>query len=163
MYSAIVRALTNRQSDNNDLLTPTLDADQHTTIYSIGALVAAAFFGGGVAVCVMAMLNAHRLRRLGKDWVWLLLALAGSVAALMFAIDYYGLAESQSNREIRMVNRGVGFALVGLFYWVHRPQYRSMTATGATVPKPYVPVIAAVLVGFAATTGLMVITAHVLG
>ena len=160
MYSAIAKALLRRQTDNQDLLSPTLDADQHTTIYSVGALAAAAFFGGGVAVCVMGSLNSHRLRRLGEEWFWLLLALACSVAALVFAVHFFGLADSQSSREVRMVNRGAGFALVGLFYWVHRRQYRSMTATGVTPPKPWVPVIAAALVGFAATAGLMVITAQ---
>jgi hypothetical protein len=163
MYSTIIRALSSKQTDDQDLLSPTLDADQHTTIYSVGALAAAAFFGGGVAVCVMGLLNSQRLRRLGKEWFWVLLALACSVAALAFAIHFFGLEDSQSGREVRMANRGAGFALVGLFYWVHRREYRSMTATGVTAPKPWVPVIAAAVVGFAATAGLMVLTTQVMG
>ena len=160
MYSTIIRAVSSKQVDDQDLLSPTLDADQHSTIYSVGALAAAAFFGGGFAVCVMGILNSQRLRRLSREWLWVLLALACSVAALVLAIHFFGLEDSQSGREVRMANRGTGFALVGLFYWVHRREYRSMTATGVTPPKPWVPVIAAALVGFAATAGLMVITAQ---
>ena len=165
MYSALIRSLTQREKDKDsqDLLAPTLEDQRHATIYSTGALVAAAFFGGGVAVCVMGLLNSQRLKRLGQDWLWLLLGMVCSIAALLFAVQYFGLEDSQASREIRMANRGAGFLLVGLFYWVHRAQYRGMAATGVTPPKPWIPVIVASLVGLAVTVGMMVVAAQVLG
>jgi len=163
MYSTIIRSLTNRTGDNQDLLSPALDDSPHTTIYSTGALVAAAFFGGGAAVCVMGLLNSHRLKRLGQDWFWVVLGVVCSFAALAVSVQYFGLEDSQSTREMRMANRGVGFLLVGFFYWVHRAQYRGMTATGVTPPKPWIPVIAAALIGFLATAGMMVVAGQVMG
>lgn len=138
----------------NDLLSPSLQASNASSIYSVGALFAAAFFGGSVAVCIMATLNAWRLARLGKDALWLVLALAGGVAILVVTLDQGG-----DNSTVRLLNRGAGFVLVGAFYLLYRRQYRSMTAMGINPPSPYLPVIAACILGFASTIVLVTLMA----
>ena len=135
----------------NDLLTPSLQESTAESIYSVGALLAAAFFGGSVAVCIMATLNAYRLNSLRKDVVWLFLALATGLGILLMALNHPESAQD----TVRMVNRGTGLMLVGAFYILYKKQYRSMAVLGIKAPSPYAPVIAACLVSFALTIGLV--------
>ncbi len=135
----------------NDLLSPSLQGTNTNSIYSVGALFAAAFFGGSVAVCIMAALNAGRLRRLGKDAVWLALALAVGLAVVVVTLQ-----QGSDSSTVRLFNRGTGFALVGLFYLLYRRQYRSMATMGNDPPSPYLPVIAASVIGFVVSVAVAI-------
>ncbi|MEM1260841.1 MAG: hypothetical protein AAGH76_00450 [Pseudomonadota bacterium] len=139
-----------RHADNSDLLTPSLQDDSAAAVYSVGALIAAAFFGGGIAVVMMGTLNAQRLSRLGRDSIWLILMLLLSIGAVVFAIE---LDVSESGRSLRaVVSRGLGFALCGVLYVMHRRAFKAMTVLGLDPPSPYKPVIVACIMSFAVTS-----------
>ena len=138
---------------DDDLLKPSLgDRSKLQPIYSVGALIAAAFFGGGPAVVIVVGLNSDRLARLGRDAVWLVLGFVIAVA-VPIAVLHGQVADTDTNafRNARLVNRGIGFALAGAAFLLHRDAYRTMRTVGIEPPKPLVPVIAATLGGIVAT------------
>jgi len=138
-----------------DLLSPSLERARAEPIYSVGAQVAAAFFGGGLAVVMIAALNSKRLQRLSRDLVWLALGVACVVAVIAATAEAIeGNAAEEVRRGLRLASRAVGFALVGGYYFLHRRAYRTMSATGIDPPSPYLVVIAAVLLSVFATLGL---------
>jgi len=141
---------------DNDLLKPSLAQDKlQQPIYSVGALIAAAFFGGAFAVPIVAFENARRQQRLGKDMLWLAVAMIASLGILYAAIVNQVQSTEFDARFVRIVNRATGFALVGLFYVLHRTAYRTQQFTGTDNPSPYVIVIFAVLVGAGITVVLL--------
>ncbi len=128
----------------DDLLTTTLESTEAKPILPVGALIGAAFFGGALAVTIIGGDNARRLGRSNKDFFWVLLGLAAGIATLAIwalVLEPDGFARS----NFGILNRGVGFAIAGLFYMVHRFAYRAMQMTGRKSPSPWVPVICAVL------------------
>ncbi len=130
--------------DDTGLLKPSLDGAQSQTIYSVGALIATAFFAGGSAVLVMAALNSHRLNRLSRDIVWILGGLL-----LCGALLWVGYLWADDARTMRIANRALGFLLAGGVYLVFRPYYRSMSVMGREPPSPYLKVVLALLAGTA--------------
>lgn len=128
----------------DDLLTPSLESAETKPILSVGALIGAAFFGGALAATVIGGDNARRLGRLKKDFIWVLLGLAAGIAVPVvwtLILEPDGAARS----NLRIVVRGAGFAMAGIFYLAHRYAYRSMQLTGRASPSPWAPVIAAVI------------------
>ncbi|MDX1498831.1 MAG: hypothetical protein R3176_02975 [Woeseiaceae bacterium] len=145
---------------DDDLLKPSLgDGTKLQPIYSVGALIAAAFFGGGPAVVIVASLNSGRLARVGRDAALLVLGFVIAVA-VPIAVLHGQLpdADTDSLRNTRLVNRGIGFVLAGAVFLLHRDAYRTMRTMGIEPPKPWVPVLAATLAGIAIT--LVSVTAY---
>lgn len=141
--------------NSSDLLTPSLTEAPREPIFSVNAMIAAAFFGGAFAVPLLATENARRLGRLQRDVPWLVLALL--IGAAVFLGAWY-LSEAadpdEVRRNVRLAVRALGFAWVGVFYGLHRHAYRTLKATGMNPASPYVAVIATVLLSFAITVGL---------
>lgn len=127
-----------------DLLTPSLDSAPRTPIFSVNALIAAAFFGGAFAVPLIAMENARRLGRLKRDAVILVFALLATAAATLVLLPQVLLDSPETRGQLRLLNRVVGFAFVGGCYWLHRQPYRSLRMLGIQPASPWVAVIAAV-------------------
>ena len=140
-------------TDNSDLLTPSLGERTTNSIYSVGALIAAAFFGGGPAVAIMGFINSARLGRLRADAVWLALLLFVAVGTVIFMF-VYAAGDSDTLRNVRVLNRAVGFGLCGALYLMHRRAFKAMTVLGLDPPSPYVTVIGAVVASVALTIGL---------
>jgi hypothetical protein len=144
-------------TSTSDLLTPSLTDAARMPIFSVNAMIAAAFFGGGFAVLLLATENARRLGRLRFDWPSLVLALFVFAVIPVFGLWYMhnGSADAEDiRRNVRLTTRIVGFAGVGAFYWLHRHAHRTLRATGADPASPYVAVIAGVLLSVAVNLGL---------
>jgi len=116
-------------------------------------LIAAAFFGGALAVACMGALNSRRLGRLKPDTLWLMPMAVAAIATMAFA---YSLALSGTDDQglSRIPNRAIGFLLVGVLYLAHRRAFRAMKFLGLDVPSPIVPVVVAVLVQGAVQLGV---------
>ena len=141
---------------DSDLLKPSLSAESlQAPIYSVGALIATAFFGGMFAVPLLAAENARLQRRLVRDLPWLVLGFAvGGVAFYLAYLYSAGGDQADLRYLVRMVSRGVGFLFVGGYYVLHRRAYRTMSTMGIEPPSPYVAVIACVLVSYALVIGI---------
>ncbi|MEM6818160.1 MAG: hypothetical protein AAF578_05180 [Pseudomonadota bacterium] len=97
-----------------------------------------------MAVTIIGADSARRLGRLNKDLFWILLGFAVGLAApaiWVLVLEPDGFERS----NLRILVRGVGFAIAGVFYLAHRYAYRSMQLTGREGPSPWVPVICAVI------------------
>ncbi len=131
-----------------DLFTPSLTATSRAPVFSINAMIATAFFGGAFAVPLLGLENSRRLSRLRKDGLLLLLALLLAAAVLLFMLYSIGMANTSELRsEFRLTSRALGFAYVGLYYWLNRQTYRSLRVMGIEPASPVVVVPAAVLLG----------------
>ena len=141
---------------DDELLRPTLsEQGSLKPIYSVGALIASAFFGGMAAVCIVGGENARRQRRLGKDAIWLALAILATIGLLYGVMQYQVTSgEGVDASMVRLANRGGGFALAGLFYWLHRTAYRTQQFTGTDAPSPWAIVITACVIGIILVLGL---------
>lgn len=139
---------------DEDLLTPSLGETKTRPIYSVGAMIAAAFFGGGVAVPFLATLNSRRLARLGRDALWLAAGLVAGVAAPLAVLHLQeaGVGDA-AIRDARIVNRLTGFVLAAAYYRLHRDAYRTMKIMGLEAPSPWIPVIG-VVIGAVAVLGV---------
>lgn len=126
---------------NQGLLQPTLnEVTAKRSIYPVGALIAAAFFGGTFAVCLLGAENSRRQQRLRRDVGWIVAAVVLSCLTIYAAAtNLFG--PSSDGSELRLYNRAGGFALVGLFYQLHRTTYRTQTFAAADAPSPYAAVI----------------------
>jgi hypothetical protein len=138
----------------NDLLAPSLTDAPRKPIFSINAMIAAAFFGGAFAVPLLAMENSRRLARLPRDAPFLVLALVAAAAVLSFTLQSVDIAEFRS--EFRMLSRALGFAYVGAYYWLHREAYRSLKMVGIEPASPWLAVCATVLLSLA----IMILLLH---
>ena len=135
----------------DELLTPSLgNGDTQAPIHSIGAMIAAAFFGGAPAVPLLAAENSRLRGRLAKDAPWLILALVLTALLMITLTSYYHPDEpSDVRRNIRLFSRATGFAYVAAYFLLFRRIYRTQRMMGLDPPSPYGPVIAAVLGGIA--------------
>lgn len=142
--------------NNDDLLSPTLGETTTQSIYAPGALIAAAFFGGAFAVPLLATLNSRRLGRLRRDTVWIALGLVAVISMFLGLLShYYPVFDEDVRRTVRLASRGMGFALAGCYYLLHRQSYRTMTTMGLDAPSPYIPVISVILLSVLLTVGLL--------
>ena len=137
----------------SDLLAPSLTEAPRTAIFSINAMIAAAFFGGAFAVPLLAMENSRRLARLQSDAPFLVLALLGATAILFFVLQSVDISEFRS--EFRLLSRALGFAYVGAYYWLHRQAYRSLKMVGIEPASPWLAVFASILLSTAITILLL--------
>ncbi|MEN7344234.1 MAG: hypothetical protein AAAFM81_14885 [Pseudomonadota bacterium] len=140
----------------DDLLKPTLSATrQHKPLYSTGALIAAAFFGGSFAVLCVAAVNSVRQQRLAKDIIiWLAAGVAVGVVSYLYANGAIVPIEDIVHRDYRLANRVGGFLLTGLAFLMHREAYRVQQFAGGDSPSPYVLVIVSCIIG-ALISGLL--------
>ena len=137
----------------HDLLRPSLDNVGQAAILSTGAIMAAAFFGGTIAVAIVAIMNSLALRRLGRDVPMLLVLVAtGAIATWLFMLTLF--ADMDQVRALKYASRAGGFAAFGVAWLMHRPQLRAISTLGVEPRKPWAPVIAAVLVAIAIQVGI---------
>jgi hypothetical protein len=124
--------------EDRELLRPSLTADARApeAIYSAGTGFLTSFLGGPVAGAMIALLNSHRLRRLGRDWPIALLALGISVLVRLSVVDHFWdwLDGLLGKGSIRYVADLIGMVFFGLIYALHKPFYRSMSLLGLKAP-----------------------------
>ena len=108
--------------------------------------MAAAFFGGAIAVFIVGIANLIRLNSSIVHYGYLL----GSFVIIVGLSAWAMQALEIENRNLSVVMRISGFALMGLLYFLHRRAYRSMQVMGVDHPSPYVLVICACIVGIVA-------------
>ena len=96
----------------DELLKPSLESSEPVSILSSGALMGSAFFGGPVAVTIVATMNSISLGRLTKEWPMIVGVLAIGAIAVYFLGNYVfdGLADA---RSVRLAARAAGFASFG--------------------------------------------------
>jgi hypothetical protein len=136
---------------DRELLRPSLTADARApdAIYSAGTGFVTSFLGGPVAGAMIALLNSHRLRRLGSDWPIALLALAISALVRLSVVDHFWdwLDGLLGKGSVRYVAELIGLAFFGMIYALHRPFYRSMSLLGLKAPNGLGVGIAAIGLG----------------
>lgn len=143
---------------DEELLRPSLTSGRPEPIFSAGALVATAFFGGPLAVALLGAENSRRLGRLGRDGLIIVgLLLFGAISFLASLYLWPPDDDRSMSRNARIAVRLVAFGLVGCFYLLHRGPYRAMRATGTEPPSPWGPVIAAVFAGVGLNAALRVL------
>ena len=133
---------------SDELLRPSLERSEPVAILSSGALMGAAFFGGPIAVTIVAVMNSVSLRRLAKEWPMILAAFAvGAVSVYLFGNYVFdGLADA---RSFRIAARAAGFVSFGIVWLMHRKELRALSTLGIEPRSPWQPVIAACLVAIA--------------
>jgi hypothetical protein len=137
----------------DDLLQPSLRPEAPATaIYSATTGYMASVFGGPIAGAVIALLNARRLDRLGRDW-WVGLVAVAIMAVVMGWIYAFG---GEAWLDDKVGTRGPRFAIMisGLvffagIYALHRPSYRGMEHLGIKPPSGWLPGILAIAIGIA--------------
>jgi hypothetical protein len=146
----------------DDLLRPSLgrehDADGAYP-YSVRALVLTAFIGGPYALAGLLAFWAHRMNRLARDLVWLVvLAAVWTLALVLLAREsapasgpLVGLSLSALDRDfaIRHGGRVVALGFVGLYYLRHRQLYRALESLGRASPVATLPAIVCSVLGLA--------------
>jgi hypothetical protein len=147
----------------DDLLRPTLGSDQAAQpVYSPRASFIVAFFGGPVAAVLFSALNSLRLRRLPHDLPVYAAALVVFVAAVGWLLGtasgaallgWMGAGEAE-RRGLRLTQRVFALALWGVFHARHRAFHRNAELMGVEAPSPWLPGIACVLAGGAATAAI---------
>jgi hypothetical protein len=126
-----------------DLLQPELGGGRdHVPLYSARAGFYVAFLGGPIAIALFSALNSKRLGRLHKDiYVYLLV----SIAALSFLVfgannlELFSFGSSNDNprRNLRLAFQLVGLLSFGLYYLMHKRNYRSEQIFGESPPSPW--------------------------
>lgn len=146
----------------DDLLKPELSAQaDHRQIFSVQAGFFVAFLGGPVAIACFSGINSYRLGRLARDLPVYLLAACAALALLYIFVTQPGLfgdgETSEVARTYRLVNRGLALLSFGIFYLMHRTNYRTAALVGEP-PSPWSAGIACVLFGI----GLSIVATGVL-
>lgn len=145
----------------DDLLQPTLGRRDSpaTSIYSALTGYVASFFGGPLAGAAIALANAYRLRRLGRDWPLALLAIAATAGPMWWWFRGGGRwVTAHVGDGYQVIGfRALGLGFFALIYGWHRQYYRNMTLFGLTPPSGWVIGAAAVVGGIAADAGLQAV------
>jgi len=136
----------------DELMQPSLSGVEGpaTSIYSMQTGYLAAFFGGPLGGATIALLNAHRLKRLGSDWPLGLAALGVTFGLLWWQLRSGGeawLIGHLGHGGPGLAIRIVGLAFYGIVYAVHRQYYRNMALLGLEAPSGWIPGIAAIVGG----------------
>lgn len=133
---------------SDELLKPSLESSKPVSIMSSGALMGAAFFGGPIAVAIVAVMNSISLGRLTKEWPLIIGVLAvGAVAAYLFGNYVFdGLADA---RSFRLASRAAGFVSFGIVFLMYRKELRTLSTLNIKPRSPWAPLIAACLVAMA--------------
>jgi len=127
-----------------DLLTPSLSESKTASLYSSGALLAAAFFGGTFAVTFLATANSVSLGRLKTDFVVLALLPVAAVLTVVMANRFFPGLESG---DLRLLVRVLGFAGWILVYALHAKAYKAMRAMGLEPRDPWLVTVLSCIVG----------------
>jgi hypothetical protein len=147
---------------DDDLLRPTLSGSgEPPSLYSSTGFFLSSFFGGPVAAGIYGLVNSHRLGRLQRDLLTVLVIVATGCWLLLFVEAQGGLArlgELMGDRPARTAEiaiRAVGLACFGAIYLLHRQHYRAAQITGAESIPGWVPGIGAVVAGIAANVYIL--------
>lgn len=147
---------------NDDLLRPTLsDYTRPPALYHTTGFALCAFFGGPVGAAVYALANITRLSRLKQDApvVVILTALALFVPVMLVRFGQFdALAEfvgMTPQRTGQTLLRGLGLAIFGAIYLLHRRFFRSARVSGVEALPSWPVGIAAALSGWAANATLL--------
>ena len=132
----------------DDLLRPSLTDGEQASILSTGALIAAAFFGGTIAVVIVATLNSYYLGRLQGQWPALVLLFVVG-ATVFYLLATYLLDGVGDSRSFRLAMRGGGFVACAIAWLLHKNELRAISSLGVEPRKPWAPVIAACLFAMA--------------
>lgn len=148
------------------LLEPTLSlGDRVRPIYSVRAGFLLAFVGGPVAITIFSALNSNRLGRFARDAVYYGAAILVVIALVyvhgkfpsLFGGGGGGADGSTSADYFRYVLRFAGLGFFGVFYLMHRKQYRAMAVSGVEHPSPWLPAIACAVAGIGATALIIIL------
>jgi hypothetical protein len=136
---------------DSDLLRPSLSPGRETpaAIYSVRATFLTSFFGGPVGSALIFLINAHRLRRLAREWPIGLLAVAVMIA-LRWSMSRHFLGGLEP-----VLGRLTGLAFFAIGYALHAPYHRSQTFLDVPTPNGLWVGILCVLVGQIALLVLM--------
>ena len=140
----------------DDLLSPSLENSAPPAILSSGALMGAAFFGGPIAVTIVAALNSNYLGRLKKEWPLVIGVLLIGVAAV-YLLGTYAFDGLNDARSFRLAVRAAGFVAFGVVFLIHKKELRAMSTLGIEPRSPWGPVAAACLFAIA-VHGVLVVT-----
>jgi len=148
---------------NDDLLRPTLsDYTRPPALYHSTGFALAGFFGGPVGAAVYSLANTTRLSRLKQDApvVVILTVLALLIPMLLVRFGLFDaladLAGMTPRRTGEVLLRGLGLAVFGAIYLLHRRFFRSARVSGLKALPSWPVGIAAVLSGWAANAALLV-------
>ena len=135
---------------NEELLSPSLRADTPpaASIYSVRTGFLATFFGGPIAGAVVALVNARRLGRLGRDWPIALLGFAATTVLAWASSPGEGWLNRQLGDSGHLLWQLLGFSFYGVVYAVHRTYYRSMAIVGIKPPNGLRLGLGAAILGF---------------
>lgn len=152
------------ESSLESLLEPSLQ--KHTprgALYSIGAHVIVAFFGGPVALMFFSMWGAYKINKLKEHWLLYILGLLAGLALLvcvywMLKTGWPSVLEIGSSDRSSAVNiiRIGSIFLSGYVYLGLRDYFRVGEVAGEA-PSPWVTGIAAVVVGYLITRILIMV------
>lgn len=146
----------------DSLLTPSLGTQSPSTrLYSSTASFWAAFWGGPLGVILFSALNSWRLRRpldglaylagLGLYAGVLYLMIAGAaLPGMVWLNDFLGTRRGAASV---LMHAGALLCWSG-FYLLHRRQHRSMALFGAKAPKPWLPALGCMAIGYFANLPL---------
>ncbi len=126
---------------NDDLLRPTLsDYTRPPALYHTTGFAMSAFFGGPVGAAVYSLANTTRLSRLKQDApiVVVLTAVALLIPMMLVRFGLFDaladLAGMTPQRTGAMLLRGLGLAIFGAIYLLHRRFFRSARVSGCESP-----------------------------
>jgi hypothetical protein len=143
----------------DDLLQATLGQSDGPaiSIYSARTGYYSSFFGGPLAGAAIALINAHRLKRLQTDWPLGLLAVALTIVPIWWLYrgggNQWFVAHVGPGAE-RFVLRVLGLGFFALAYARHRPYYRNMALMGLTPPPGRDIGVAVAIGGFVVSIAL---------
>jgi hypothetical protein len=147
-----------RTSSVSELLQPSLSSQTlRRAPYSLRVGLLVGFFGGFVAVLVLAGVNAHRVGRWPRDLAWLMPALlAGVLLEAWWWWTPAGQAFNETLQSVvgpsgpRYLTQVLGLLGFGLSAWLHRREQRTTDLMGLARPDGTRLGVALVLLGLLA-------------
>ncbi len=147
---------------NHDLLRPTLsDYTRPPALYHTTGFALSAFFGGPVGAAIYSLANTTRLSRLRQDAliIIILTALALLIPVMLVRFGQFDafadFAGMTPQRTGAILLRGLGLAIFGAIYLMHRRFFRSARVSGLKALPSWPVGIASVLCGWAANAALL--------
>ena len=140
------------------LLEPTLESETSpTSIYSTQACFFVAFLGGPFAILLFSALNSRRLGRLARDaWIYVLGGIGVSIFVILMAQTVAAGAPPEAlgwigegRRGLSNASRLLALVLFGIVFLMHRPFHRAARLSGDDPPSPWLPGLAATVIGAA--------------
>jgi hypothetical protein len=144
---------------DSDLLRPSLSPGREVpnAIYSVRAVFLTSCFGGPIGAVLITLINAHRLRRLSREWPLALAALA-IVVALRWSASRHALAGLEAYLGARtegLLMELASFAFFGIGYALHAPYHRSHALLDLPAPNGLTAGILCVLAATGVEMGLV--------